>query len=129
MRFSDCDDYIKYKTIPNYLYAKIALEQCGKCGSGCGRDLEFSQRKIRIEHLVQRAFGGAHVENNIALWCVNPCALAKDKRDARSRAKVRSLTSATAKSKKPKQKIQGRKKIQSRGFGDSSYKPNIKEID
>ena len=122
MRFSDCDDYVKYRTIPNYLYAKIALEQCGKCGCGCGRDLEFEQRKIRIEHLVQRAFGGKHKESNIALWCVKPCALAKDKRDARARAKVRSLTSATAKSKKPK------KKIQSRGFGDSSYKPNIKEI-
>lgn len=123
MKFSEHPDYTKYRTIPNYLYAKIALEQCGKCGCGCGRDLEFSQRKIRIEHLVQRAFGGAHEESNIALWCVNPCSLAKDKRDARSRAKVRSLTKSTKKSQRPK------KKIQSRGFGDSSYKPNIKEID
>ena len=128
MRFSDCDDYVKYRTIPNYLYAKIALEQCGKCGCGCGRDLEFEQRKIRIEHLTQRAFGGKHEEANIALWCVKPCALAKDRRDARNRAKIRSLTSATKKSQRPKQKIQGKAKIQSRGFGDS-YKPNIKEID
>ena len=128
MRFSDCDDYVKYKLIPNYLYAKIALEQCGKCGCGCGRDLEFKQRKIRIEHLAQRAFGGKHEEANIALWCVNPCALAKDKRDAQNRRKVRSLTNSTKKSQKIKKKIQGRTKIQSRGFGDS-FKPNIKEID
>ncbi len=77
---------------------------------------------------MQRAFGGKHEEGNIALWCVKPCALAKDRRDAANRKKVRSLTFATAKSKKPKKKIQGRTKIQSRGFGDS-FKPNIKEID
>ena len=128
MKFSEHPDYVKYRTIPNYLYAKIALEQCGKCGCGCGRDLEFEQRKIRIEHIMQRAFGGKHEESNIALWCVKPCALAKDKRDARDRAKVRSLRKSTKKSQKPKKKIQGRTKIQSRGFGDS-YKPNIKEID
>ena len=122
MKFSEHPDYVKYKLIPNYLYAKIALEQCGKCGCGCGRDLEFKQRKIRIEHLAQRAFGGKHEEANIALWCVNPCALAKDRRDARSRAKVRSLTKSTKSSVRPK------KKIQSRGFGNT-YKPNIKEID
>jgi len=122
MKFSEHPDYVKYKLIPNYLYAKIALEQCGKCGCGCGRDLVFEQRKIRIEHLAQRAFGGKHEEANIALWCVNPCALAKDKRDASNRKKVRSLRKSTVKSQKPK------KKIQSRGFGDT-FKPNIKEID
>jgi len=128
MKFSDCDDYVKYRTIPNYLYAKIALEQCGKCGCGCGRDLEFAQRKIRIEHLVQRAFGGRNEESNIALWCVKPCALAKDRRDAQNRRKVRSIRKSTKKSQKPKQKIVSRTKIESRGFGNS-YKPNIKEID
>lgn len=128
MKFSEHPDYVKYRTIPNYLYAKIALEQCGKCGCGCGRDLEFEQRKIRIEHIMQRAFGGKHEEGNIALWCVKPCALAKDRRDAANRKKVRSLTKSTKKSQRPKKKIQGRTKIQSRGFNDS-FKPNIKEID
>lgn len=122
MKFSEHPDYVKYRTIPNYLYAKIALDQCGKCGCGCGRDLEFEQRKIRIEHLHSRALGGKHEEINIALWCVKPCALAKDRRDAHARAKVRSLTKSTKKSQKPK------KKIQSRGFGDT-FKTNIKEID
>lgn len=51
MKFSEHPDYVKYRTIPNYLYAKIALEQCGKCGCGCGRDLEFEQRKYALSIL------------------------------------------------------------------------------
>ena len=122
MKFSEHPDYVKYRTIPNYLYAKIAWSSVASVAVDVVEIWNLNNVKYALSTIMQRAFGGKHEEGNIALWCVKPCGLAKDRRDARDRAKVRSLTSATAKSKKPK------KKIQSRGFNDS-YKPNIKEID
>jgi 5-methylcytosine-specific restriction endonuclease McrA len=125
MRLSDHPDYVKYKPLTKMQFGQLVSEQGGKCAT-CKEPLVFKAKRIREEHLHSRALGGKHELRNIALTCIS-CAIKKDKADSLARKKLRSLLKTTKKSQKPKQKIQGRTKIQSRGFG--TYKPNIKEID
>ena len=125
MRLSDHPDYVKFKPLTKMQFGQLLIEQDGKCAT-CKELLVFKPRHIREEHLHSRALGGKHELRNIALTCIS-CAIKKDKADSLARKKLRSLLKTTKKSNKEKKQIQGRKKIQSRGF--NTYKPNIKEID
>ena len=98
-----------YKKLTKHQFAQLCLEQGGLCGCGCKQKLRFKRGQIRDEHLHQRAMGGGDEIENRSLWCLE-CTKPKDKSDAFERKKLRSLTKATKKSRKPK------KKIQSRGF-------------
>ena len=126
MKLSEHPDYIKYKPLTKMQFGQLVAEQGGLCAT-CSEPLVFKPRQIREEHLHQRAMGGKHELRNIVLTCIK-CAIKKDKSDSLARKKLRSLLKTTKKSQKPKQKIQGRTKIQSRGF-NNTYKPNIREID
>lgn len=95
------------KALTKFEFAQLVLEQEGRCGCGCGQKLVFEAGQIRDEHLHQMATGGGNELTNRSLWCLD-CAKGKDKKDARARAKVRSLTKATKKSQKPKSKLQSR---------------------
>ena len=125
MRLSDHPDYVRYKPLTKIQFGQLVAEQGGLCAT-CSEPLVLKPRQIREEHLHQRAMGGKHELRNIALTCIK-CAIKKDKSDSLARKKLRSLLKTTSKSKKPKKQIQGRSKIQSRGF--NTYKPNIREID
>ena len=126
MRLSDHPDYVKFKPLTKMEFGKLLIDQDGKCAT-CKEPLVFKARHIREEHIHQRSMGGKHELRNISLTCIK-CAIKKDKADSLARKKLRSLLKTTKKSQKPKQSIQGKTKIQSRGFGNT-YKPNIKEID
>jgi 5-methylcytosine-specific restriction endonuclease McrA len=126
MKLSDHPEYVRFKPLTKMQFGKLLIEQDGKCAT-CKEPLVFKARQIREEHLHQRSMGGKHDLDNISLTCIK-CAIKKDKADSLARKKLRSLLKTTKKSQKPKQKIQGKTKIQSRGFGNT-YKPNIKEID
>ena len=108
----------KREKLKSYQYAELAFEQQGLCGCNCGQPLIFAPYKIRDEHLNPLSNGGTNHISNRSLWRLE-CTKPKDKKDAKARAKVRSLTKATKKSQKPKQKIQSRKEIQSRPFQNS----------
>lgn len=95
------------KPLTKLQFARLAVEQEGRCGCGCGQKLDFAPKQVRDEHLAQRALGGSEDLSNRSLWRLE-CTKPKDARDAKARAKVRRLTGAN----KPKFK----KKIQSRGF-------------
>ena len=126
MKLSDHPDYVKFKPLTKMQFGQLVAEQNGLCAT-CKELLVFKPKHIREEHLHSRALGGKHELRNISLTCIK-CAIVKDKADSLARKKLRSLLKTTKKSQKPKQKIQGRTKIQSRGF-KNTYKPNIKEID
>jgi len=127
MKLSDHPDYVKFKPLTKMQFGQLVAEQGGLCAT-CSEPLVFNKPKhIREEHLHSRALGGKHELRNISLTCIK-CAIKKDKADSLARKKLRSLLKTTKKSQKPKQKIQGKTKIQSRSFGNT-YKPNIKEID
>lgn len=126
MKLSDHPDYVKFKPLTKMQFGKLVAEQGGLCAT-CSEPLVFKAKQVREEHLHQRSMGGKHDLGNISLTCIK-CAIKKDKADSLARKKLRSLLKITKKSQKPKQKIKGRTKIQSRGFG-STYKPNIREID
>ena len=126
MKLSDHPDYVKFKPLTKMEFGKLLIDQDGKCAT-CKEPLVFKARHIREEHIHQRSMGGKHELRNISLTCIK-CAIKKDKADSLARKKLRSLLKTTKKSQKPKQSIQGKTKIQSRGFGNT-YKPNIKEID
>ena len=126
MKLSDHPDYVKFKPLTKMEFGKLLIDQDGKCAT-CKEPLVFKARHIREEHIHQRSMGGKHELRNISLTCIK-CAIKKDKADSLARKKLRSLLKTTKKSNKEKKQIQGRKKIQSRGF-NNTYKPNIKEID
>ncbi len=126
MKLSDHPDYVKFKPLTKMQFGQLVAEQSGLCAT-CSEPLVFKARHIREEHIHQRALLGKHELSNIALTCIK-CAIKKDKEDSLARKKLRSLLKTTKKSNKDKKQIQGRKKIQSRGF-NNTYKPNIKEID
>jgi 5-methylcytosine-specific restriction endonuclease McrA len=126
MKLSDHPDYVRFKPLTKMQFGKLVAEQGGLCAT-CSKPLVFKAKQVREEHLHQRSMGGKHDLGNISLTCIK-CAIKKDKADSLARKKLRSLLKTTKKSQKPKQKIQGKTKIQSRSFGNT-YKPNIKEID
>lgn len=126
MKLSDHPDYVKFKSLSKMQFGQLVAEQGGKCAT-CKEPLVFKAKQVREEHIHQRSMGGKHELRNIILTCIK-CAIVKDKADSLARKKLRSLLKTTKKSQKPKQKIQGRTKIESRGF-NNTYKPNIKEID
>lgn len=120
MKLSDHPDYVRFKPLTKMQFGQLVAEQNGLCAT-CSEPLVFKAKQVREEHLHQRSMGGKHDLSNISLTCIK-CAIKKDKSDSLARKKLRSLLKTTAKSQKPKQKIQ------SRGFGNT-FKPNIKEID
>ena len=126
MKLSEHPDYIKYKPLTKIQFGQLLIEQDGKCAT-CNKPLIFKPRHIREEHLHQRAMGGAHDLQNIALTCID-CAIKKDKADSLARKKLRSLLKTTKKSQRSKKVIRSKTNIQSRGFSNT-YKPNIREID
>ena len=126
MRLSDHPDYVRFKPLTKMQFGQLVSEQGGLCAT-CSEPLVFKAKHIREEHIHQRSMGGKHELRNISLTCIK-CAIKKDKSDSLARKKLRSLLKTTKKSNKEKKQIQGRSKIQSRGFGNT-YKPNIREID
>ncbi len=102
-------------------YAFLAVFQGGLCGCGCGRPLDFlTPHAIRDEHLYSLALGGTNELKNRSLYIAG-CTKLKDALDAGRRAKVRSLTGVNKKDQKPKAKINGNPKIQSRPFRQERY--------
>ena len=95
------------KALTKFEFAQLVLFQQGLCGCGCGDKLVFKPSQIRDEHLHQLSMGGTNELKNRSLWRLE-CTKAKDTKDAKVRAKNRSLTGATKKSQKAKVKIDSR---------------------
>lgn len=106
----------KRDTLSKHQFGYLSALQGGLCGCGCLAELDyFTKNAIRDEHLNPIANGGGNEIANRALF-TKPCALKKNKVDARREADVRSLLKSTKKSQRPKTKIQ------SRGFDKTKTK-------
>ena len=79
------------KSISKVMRARVILAWSGRCAM-CADRFEAGQR-IEIDHIHQRATGGADDENNYRPLCA-PCHRRKTAADARDRAHIRRLTGA-----------------------------------
>lgn len=96
---------VKRKPLTKYEFAKLAVEQEGKCAV-CGEKLKFEAYQIRDEHIVSLFGGGGNELSNRELRCV-PCTKQKNADDAARHAKIRHLRGESKAG--PKKKIPARK--------------------
>ena len=103
----------KRKPLTRLQFARLALEQEGKCAC-CGERLDFHKpRQIVDEHVQPLFSAGSNEMDNRQLWCVT-CATEKTRKEAPSRAKVRRFEGK--KTQADKRKAAGGSRIKSRGF-------------
>jgi 5-methylcytosine-specific restriction endonuclease McrA len=109
------------KPLTRLQFAKLALEQEGKCAK-CKERLDFVKpRQIVDEHLHPLADGGGNEMDNRALYCVT-CAKGKTVKEATPRA--RSKRYAEGRTQFDKRKAAGGSRIKSRGF-DKTYRKKM----
>ena len=103
----------KRKPLTRLQFARLALDQEGKCAK-CGERLDFDRpRQIVDEHLHPLADGGTNDLSNRALYCVD-CAKGKTVKEVTPRA--RSKRYAEGRTQYDKRKRAGGSRIKSRGF-------------
>lgn len=111
----------KRRPLTRLQFARLALEQDGKCAC-CSERLDFlGRRKIVDEHLhpIADHLEGAPDPNrmdNRALYCVD-CAKQKTRKEAPARAKSKRY--AEGRTQADKRKAAGGSRIKSRGFDKS----------
>jgi len=102
------------KPLTKLQFARIALDQNGRCGCGCGKRLDFQKpRQITDEHLNPLFSGGANDLENRALWD-SDCSKEKTRKEAPDRAKVRRIEQG--KTQADKRSRRGGSSIHGRGF-------------
>lgn len=114
------------KALTKRQYGKLAVQQNGICGCGCGKPLDFdTDRAITDEHILPLHQGGSNDLSNRKLYISDPCAKAKTKSEAAANAKLRRRRGEKgqyARRKRNGPQLQSRnqwptgRKIQSRGF-------------
>lgn len=94
--------------------AQLALDQCGRCGCGCGEKLDHAREGTIDEHIVALALGGSNDLANRAIWR-KPCSTVKTAMDMAYIARAKRLAGETC-TGEPARKLQGR------GFGSVNRK-------
>lgn len=104
----------KRKPLTKLEFARLAVEQEGKCGCGCGKKLDFKPRQVWDEHLTPLFSLGSNDLSNRALYR-KECAQAKTSGETLDRAKVR-RHSGLKPDQPTRRKARGGSSIQGRGF-------------
>lgn len=111
----------KRKPLTKLEFARLAVEQEGRCGCGCGQKLDFKARQIWDEHLVPLFSLGSNDLENRALYRAE-CAKAKTATETTGRAKVRRFTGQTT-TQPERREARGRSLIQSKKKIDQPKDP------
>lgn len=108
----------KRKPLTRLQFAKLALQQEGRCGCGCGAKLNFDKaRQIVDEHLTPLFSGGSNQLENRALY-TTACAKEKTRAEAPENARVRRHSGQTS------NQVSRRKASGSRFRGSQGFQTN-----
>ena len=116
---------VKRKALTKRQYGKLAVQQNGLCGCGCGKPLDFdTDRAITDEHVLPLHQGGSNDLSNRRLYISDPCAKVKTQGEAADNAKLRRRRGEKGQQKRRRER--GASSIQGRGFPPKpeNYKHN-----